>query len=137
YYHASLPMRTFGQWLRDHRVRCRWTQLELAHQLQVATSTVSRWERDCGEPSVMEFRELCLLFRVSADAALGTGGGEIQFAAKRGTKEADDGDEEKRLGHASGPGGDGEAQVSGQANAGRARPARRRNGRLRSEGRGP
>src|SRR3954462_12455121 len=124
-------MRTLGQWLRDHRKRQkpRWTQGDLAGRLSVATSTVSRWERDQGEPSLSEFRECCLLFRASADAALGTGLGEIDFAASSGIpEERSDGDEEERTTE-SGRGREGAAPVRGEADGAGASGARRRDGR--------
>jgi transcriptional regulator with XRE-family HTH domain len=140
-------MRTFAEWLRDHRTRPprAWTQRDLARRMRVDTSTVSRWERGRGEPSVGEFHDLCLLFGVSvlfaasADVVLGTGGGEIRFGGddKRAAKEPCDGDEEKRITPEDDPAGDGEAPVRGEVDRRGIGKARRRNGRLRGGGRGP
>src|SRR4051812_20510924 len=130
-------MRTPGQWLRDNRVRCRMKQAHVAKALGVVVSTVSRWERDHSQMSLAEFRAACLLFEASADAALGTGPGEITFAARRGAQEeTTDGDEEEqRVEPQASPSGDDDAQVRGETVGGRAGKSRRRNGRLRGQDR--
>jgi transcriptional regulator with XRE-family HTH domain len=62
-----------GKWLREHRTLRKFSQAELAAQVGVAVSTVSRWERGGSSASVEEFRALCIALETSADAALGTG----------------------------------------------------------------
>src|SRR4051812_23024385 len=134
-------MRTLGQWLRAHRTQNGWTQTDLADLLAVANSTVSRWERDQGEPSLLEFRDCCLLFRASADAALGTGLGEITFAAKGGTQpsEVTDGDEKERLNPEAGDDGDREGAAGigreGERGGGRGAGGREGGGRGGERGR--
>src|SRR5262245_825240 len=137
----SAYMHNVGQWLRDHRIAKKWTQCVLAERLGVATSTVSRWERNQGTPTLLEFRGCCLLFQASADEALGTGRWVITFAANGGRPPTDDevtdGEQEERRGGKAEQHREGAQAVQRQAERGRASGARRRNGRLRGQDRGP
>lgn len=61
---------TIASWIRVHRTRCRWTQIDLAQRLNLGPSAVSRWERGLHDPSVGQFKQMCQLFKQSADDAL-------------------------------------------------------------------
>ncbi|MFQ5997077.1 MAG: helix-turn-helix transcriptional regulator [Dehalococcoidales bacterium] len=49
--------------LRDLRTKKRWTQEDLAREINVSLSTVQRWEKKGGEPTRLARRELKKLFR--------------------------------------------------------------------------
>jgi len=49
--------------LRDLRTKKRWTQEDLAREVNVSLSTVQRWEKKGGEPTRLARRELKRLFR--------------------------------------------------------------------------
>ena len=44
-----------------------WTQVELAHKIGVAPSTIYNWERGKFEPRVSQLRELAVAFGVRLD----------------------------------------------------------------------
>ena len=54
--------------IRQLRLERGWTQLELAHRLQVTPVTVYNWERGRTEPRLAQFRQLARLFAVRMDA---------------------------------------------------------------------
>jgi len=49
--------------LRELRTKKRWTQEDLAREVNVSLSTVQRWEKKGGEPTRLARRELKRLFR--------------------------------------------------------------------------
>lgn len=70
---ATMDIGHFRDWVRANRIRCGWSQAELASRLGVDVGTISRWERvtrSLGLPNLLDFRNLCALFVVSADVAL-------------------------------------------------------------------
>ena len=64
-------MRTFGEILRELRIKERLTQKELAQELFVTVPTLSHWECGYQEPSFKDLVRLCKYFDVSADYMLG------------------------------------------------------------------
>lgn len=56
--------------IRSHRVGRRMRQLDLARRLKVNLGSVSRWERGECLPNLEQFRQLCLVLKVSADSVL-------------------------------------------------------------------
>jgi len=49
--------------LRELRTKKKWTQEDLAREINVSLSTVQRWEKRGGEPTRLARRELKRLFR--------------------------------------------------------------------------
>jgi len=49
--------------LRELRTKKKWTQEDLAREVNVSLSTVQRWEKKGGEPTRLARRELKRLFR--------------------------------------------------------------------------
>ena len=49
--------------LKELRSKKRWTQEDLARELNVSLSTVQRWEKKGGEPTRLARRELKRVFR--------------------------------------------------------------------------
>lgn len=60
-----------SEWVRRNRIRCALQQVELAELLSVSPDSVSRWERGAHPPKLEEFARLCLVFKTSANLALG------------------------------------------------------------------
>jgi transcriptional regulator with XRE-family HTH domain len=56
--------------IRAHRVDRGMRQLDLARRLKVTLGSVSRWERGQCLPNLGQFRQLCLVLQLSADAVL-------------------------------------------------------------------
>ena len=57
--------------MKELRLEKGWTIDELAKNVHHAKSAVSYWERGIKEPTVSVLKELCILFKVSADYLLG------------------------------------------------------------------
>lgn len=57
--------KSFGQYIRRKRQEAKFTQLELAEMLFVASSTVSKWERGLSYPDVSLIPEICRLLAIS------------------------------------------------------------------------
>jgi len=55
--------RPFGQWLRERRLRQRWTQEELATRLGYAKGVVQAWERGQRLPLRSQVAELIAVFK--------------------------------------------------------------------------
>ncbi|TET68575.1 MAG: XRE family transcriptional regulator [Dehalococcoidia bacterium] len=49
--------------LKELRTKKKWTQEDLAREVNVSLSTVQRWEKRGGEPTRLARRELKRLFR--------------------------------------------------------------------------
>ncbi|NNU83841.1 XRE family transcriptional regulator [Geobacillus sp. BMUD] len=64
-------MTNLGETLKQLRKQRRWTQEELAEQLNVSRSQISKWENGSLLPDVQSLEKLCQLFDVSADFLLG------------------------------------------------------------------
>ncbi|MGZ0087205.1 helix-turn-helix domain-containing protein [Caldibacillus thermoamylovorans] len=65
-------MTTLGETLKQLRKQRRWTQEQLAEQLNVSRSQISKWEHGSLLPDVQSLEKLCRLFGVSADFLLGS-----------------------------------------------------------------
>jgi transcriptional regulator with XRE-family HTH domain len=61
---------TFGDWVREGRLKGSWTQADLARLVSANAQTVSRWERNEFRPDLEMFRKLCALFKCPADEPL-------------------------------------------------------------------
>ena len=61
----------FPERLRELRKEKGITQKELAEQMNVAVSTVTRWELDVQEPDYLTLAKLAMYFGVSSDYLLG------------------------------------------------------------------
>ena len=55
------------QTIRELRRDRKWTQVELAHRLGIAPSTVYTWEANKHTPDVRQLRALAQVFGVSMD----------------------------------------------------------------------
>ena len=55
----------------DMRVSFGWTQVQLAHKLNVTKQTVSNWENDNIQPSIDMLVKLSKIFNTSTDYLLG------------------------------------------------------------------
>ena len=53
-----------GKAIREARTARGWTQQQLAERLDVATDTVSRWEREAQPRSTLATLALCHLLRI-------------------------------------------------------------------------
>ena len=60
-----------SEWVRRNRIRRGLQQVELAELVSVSPDTISRWERGGHPPKLEEFARLCLIFKASANLALG------------------------------------------------------------------
>jgi len=56
---------TFGQKIKDLRVKSNLTQKELAEKMNVTFQTVSKWESDTNEPDMANIKELAKIFNCS------------------------------------------------------------------------
>ncbi|WP_445613148.1 helix-turn-helix domain-containing protein [Geobacillus sp. YF-1] len=65
-------MTTLGETLKQLRKQRHWTQEQLAEQLNVSRSQISKWENGSLLPDVQSLEKLCRLFGVSADFLLGS-----------------------------------------------------------------
>ncbi|PJW13929.1 transcriptional regulator [Geobacillus sp. Manikaran-105] len=65
-------MTNLGEMLKQLRKQRRWTQEELAEQLNVSRSQISKWENGSLLPDIQSLEKLCHLFNVSADFLLGS-----------------------------------------------------------------
>ena len=61
----------FSARLKDLRLQCDLTQLELADKIGVNKQTISQYERGVREPGFSRLEALCDYFGVSADYLLG------------------------------------------------------------------
>lgn len=59
--------RWMGERLRDARLGAKLTQQQVAVDFDRSRQAVSSWEKGKTMPSLLELRELCLLYGVSAD----------------------------------------------------------------------
>ena len=57
--------------INELRTALGWSQVELAHRLQISKQTVSNWENDNIQPSVDMLLRLARVFGVSTDYLLG------------------------------------------------------------------
>lgn len=69
-YNFSMKIK-FPERLRELRKEKGITQKELAEQMNVAVSTVTRWELDVQEPDYLTLAKLAMYFGVSSDYLLG------------------------------------------------------------------
>lgn len=62
----------FGSKLKSARLKRNLTLEQVANQLNTTHATISRYENDKLQPSLEMLRDLCNLYKVSADWILGT-----------------------------------------------------------------
>ncbi|AMX82266.1 XRE family transcriptional regulator [Geobacillus subterraneus] len=65
-------MKNLGEMLKRLRKQQRWTQEQLAEQLNVSRSQISKWENGSLLPDIQSLEKLCRLFHVSADFLIGS-----------------------------------------------------------------
>ncbi|WP_374717054.1 helix-turn-helix domain-containing protein [Geobacillus thermodenitrificans] len=65
-------MKKLGEMLKRLRKQQRWTQEQLAEQLNVSRSQISKWENGSTLPDIQSLEKLCRLFNVSADFLIGS-----------------------------------------------------------------
>lgn len=65
-------MKNIGEVLKRLRKQQRWTQEQLAEQLNVSRSQISKWENGSLLPDIQSLEKLCHLFHVSADFLIGS-----------------------------------------------------------------
>lgn len=61
---------TFGQNIKENRLKKGYTQKALADMLNVSFQTVSKWESDINEPDLASLRKLSEIFDCSIDSLL-------------------------------------------------------------------
>lgn len=59
-----------GKNLKEYRIKCGYTQNEVAEKLNVTPQAVSRWELDAVEPNIDTIKDLAALYKVSVDDLL-------------------------------------------------------------------
>lgn len=57
--------------IHELRLSFGWTQVELAHKLNITKQTISNWENDNIQPSIDMLIKLSKIFNVSTDYLLG------------------------------------------------------------------
>lgn len=62
-----MPEEAAGQWIRDGRQQRGLAQDELATQLGVTSTTISRWERGIAAPRLKQARKLRQLFEMTQE----------------------------------------------------------------------
>jgi len=65
-------VKNIGEVLKRLRKQQRWTQEQLAEQLNVSRSQISKWENGSLLPDIQSLEKLCHLFHVSADFLIGS-----------------------------------------------------------------
>lgn len=60
-----------GRRLKEARKKANLKQEEVAEILQISRSNISKYETDYMEPNLQTLKELCQLYKVSADYLLG------------------------------------------------------------------
>lgn len=61
----------FGTILKELRQGCQLKQVDVAKILNVQSYVISDWEQERSEPSLDEFRKLCIIYDVPSDEVLG------------------------------------------------------------------
>lgn len=69
---------TFGQKLKELRVKCDLTQKDLADQLHVTYQTVSKWENNTNEPDLATLKELAKILNCSIEELLSESNEQVQ-----------------------------------------------------------
>ena len=66
----AMYQKSLGEFLKEHRVRCKMTQEFVAESLGVSRQAVSKWESGTSDPSTSNLLALAKLFGVSAEELL-------------------------------------------------------------------
>lgn len=64
-------MLSFGERLRNARERAGYTQVSAAERINLNSKTISKYERDCTDPTPEIIAQLIRLYNVSADYIMG------------------------------------------------------------------
>ena len=62
----AVVIKSLGETLKDHRVRCQMTQEFVAEQLGVSRQAVSKWENGSSDPSTSNLLALAKLYGIDA-----------------------------------------------------------------------
>ncbi|MFL0497222.1 helix-turn-helix domain-containing protein [Priestia megaterium] len=60
-------MKDFGERIKQFRLKGGFSQEELANQLNVSRTTISKWECSKQTPSIFDFLSLCNCFQITLD----------------------------------------------------------------------
>lgn len=66
----AIVLKTLGEALKEHRLRCQMTQEFVAERLGVSRQAVSKWEHGTSDPSTSNLLALAKLYGVSAEELL-------------------------------------------------------------------
>lgn len=66
----TVVLKSLGEVLKEHRLRCRMTQEFVAEHLGVSRQAVSKWENGSSDPSTSNLLALAKLYGVSAEELL-------------------------------------------------------------------
>jgi len=66
----AVVLKSLGEVLKDHRLRCQMTQEFVAERLGVSRQAVSKWENGTSDPSTSNLLALAKLYGVSAEELL-------------------------------------------------------------------
>lgn len=80
----SIMTNTIGNNIKEKRIKCGFTQEEVANRIAVTPQAVSKWENGGGLPDITQIAPLARLFGVSTDALLGVAT-DLQGAAHLNT----------------------------------------------------
>lgn len=61
----------FGERLKQARIKAKYSQEEIAEIINTSRSNISKYECEKLEPNIETLRQLCILYRVSADYVIG------------------------------------------------------------------
>lgn len=66
----AVVLKSLGEVLKEHRIRCKMTQEFVAEHLGVSRQAVSKWENGTSDPSTSNLLALAKLYGVSAEELL-------------------------------------------------------------------
>ena len=66
----AITLKSLGEVLKEHRIRCHMTQEFVAEHLGVSRQAVSKWENGTSDPSTTNLLALAKLYGISAEELL-------------------------------------------------------------------
>ena len=66
----AVVLKSLGEVLKEHRLRCQMTQEFVAERLSVSRQAVSKWENGTSDPSTSNLLALAKLYGISAEDLL-------------------------------------------------------------------
>lgn len=73
--------KSFGERLAEARAQCDMTRMALADTIDVARSTITKWEADSSQPTADHVAKLCQVLRVTPNALLGMDEDDVPITA--------------------------------------------------------